>query len=239
MNRQLKRTIKGWKKEFFAFCEKFNTFYRIVFGIIISMLVVYLARIHFLDPLQKEVVEIRKTLKEEGVPDQVGLPENDDETQKTTIKCENISATNSEIEKRIKDLEQTSRYKLSATGADANAALLSLANMHDLKVYENTRIEDSNKIVEKGNEDKKEEEPVAVTREIYKSNTLYEYELRGTFSSVLKFLENVDKEPFLWSLKGVCIKLVTGNEGQIIMAQENEPLLRLNFVMAVYNYRGL
>jgi hypothetical protein len=92
MMRAIRRALRQWKGELGAFWGRFNTFYRIVLGILLAMAIVYGARRFLLDERRTAVAELRKELADESVPGAVPTPEEDDEIQEAEITQENLEA---------------------------------------------------------------------------------------------------------------------------------------------------
>ena len=78
MIRAVRRTLRSWRRDFLAFYMRFNTFYRIVIGIVLAMGIVAGSRHFLLDPKQREIRSVESRLTKETVPETVPSIETDD-----------------------------------------------------------------------------------------------------------------------------------------------------------------
>lgn len=217
MTRQIRRALRGWKRELGAFWGRFNTFHRVVFGIVIAMLLVYGARHHLLDPLQKEVADARTELADAGVPDHVPTPEDDEEVQQARLKVENLRRS---LENKKTELERDAKrspYRLEAGESDANDAILRLATDCGLRLQKN-------------------EGPFDPELDAALPTSAYRYEMHGRFAALLAFLKAVEREPYLWRLRNVAIELLVAADGQTVLTAGGEPGLALRFELIVFLY---
>lgn len=93
MMRYIRRTFRQWRDEFLAFWGKFNTFFRMVFGIVLAMAMVVAARRNLLDAKHKAVTTLEKELAKKSVPAHVPSPDSDNEVQEAELLSESLQAS--------------------------------------------------------------------------------------------------------------------------------------------------
>ena len=93
MMRYIRRTFRQWRDEFLAFWGRFSTFYRMVFGIILAMIMVVAARRNLLDARRKAVTSLEKELSKQSVPVFVPSPSSDNEVQEAELLAESLQAS--------------------------------------------------------------------------------------------------------------------------------------------------
>lgn len=215
MMRMIRRALRQWSREFLTFWGRFTAFHRIVIGIVLAMGIVFGARSHLLDPLDRELAAKRKVLTDKGVTARVPPPEQDEDVQKETLRAENLRRSLENRATELASAEAASAYRLDARKADANAALLALTSRHGLHVLKNTSAPAP------------EEGPVPVAASAY--------ELAGTFAAIYGFLEDMRREPLLWTLHDV--SLVLSNENDVFGISAAPPLV-LRFTLILHLYHG-
>jgi len=171
MMRYVRRTFRQWQQEFTSFWGRFNTFYRLVFGIAMAMAMVFTARRQVLDDRHHAVSTLQQELKDMGVPAQVLPPEHDDEVQDTVLLAENLQASlqreQQETQTVLSHYHQNSRDHAHTSFA----ALTRLIAKHDLMLRSATR------------SDPLDQFPLA--------RLCQSYRLTGDFTNIYGFLQDV------------------------------------------------
>lgn len=216
MMRSIRRAIRGWIKDATLFWGKFNTFYRMVFGIAIAIGMVYGMRMGVLDPAQKELKKLTDKLAKESVPDHVPSPDTDEEVQQQKLKAENIQRN---VETRKKDLsqaEKTTRFQLNMSMADATTEALRIVERNKLRIVQNIDTD----------------APIGGALPC----AAKQFELLGDFRAVHLFLREFSEAPVFWQMDGIVIEPYTDATGPRTSVA-GSPILRLSFKMILYLYR--
>lgn len=214
MMRVIRRALRQWKREFSVFWGRFTAFHRIVIGMLLAMAIVFGARSRLLDPLEQTLAAERKALADKSVPARVPLPEQDEVIAEETLRAENLQRSIENLTGELAHLEAASHFRLDASKADANAALLALASQRGLHVLKNTTVEPS------------PDGGVATVAS--------RYELAGRFGGIYGFLDDMQRQPLLWQLRDVSIALL--NEQDALSG--GTPTLVLRFTLILHLYRG-
>jgi hypothetical protein len=215
MMRMVRRSLRQWKREFLAFWGRFTAFHRIVIGILLAMVLVFAARARLLDPLDHDLAALYKELADNGIPVQVPLAETDETILEEVLRAENLERSLENLGAQLDQAEDATQYRLGASKADADSALLGLAGRHGLRVLKNLTA------------DAPTDGPVPAAASAY--------ELAGRFAAIHGFLEAVSREPFLWELREVSIGLQDEAEA---FGGGAAPLLVLRFKLVQHLYRG-
>jgi hypothetical protein len=126
MIRQFRRALRQWKAELGSFWGRFNTFYRIVFGILLAMAIVYAARRQLLDERRAAVASLRKELTDHGAPDVVPSLEEDNEVQEMQLQAESLAASLEREREATRRLREAARDERAA--AEDGPEALALGN---------------------------------------------------------------------------------------------------------------
>jgi predicted metal-binding transcription factor (methanogenesis marker protein 9) len=141
MMRYIRRTFRQWRDEFLAFWGKFNTFYRMVFGIILAMIMVVAARRNLLDARRKAVTSLEKELSKQSVPVFVPSPSSDNEVQEAELLAESLQAS---LERERHETRAVMEERRNGSQEHAREALENLGRLivkHRLMVQSATRCE--------------------------------------------------------------------------------------------------
>lgn len=256
MIRLLRRSLRGWKREIYAFWGRFNTFYRIIIGLALAMAMIYGGRETLLDPRIRELKKLNEQLAKNAVPDPVPASETDDEAEESRIKAENIRKSLESLKARLADAEKATPYRLEASAADATAAVLRLADSFGLRVREASPIEDAQtapaqktsasaaadketakaaaakkpgQVPEKPSGEKPTATPVPQKSQ--------QFLLTGGFLSIRSFLQALSREPLLWSVSEVSLSLMLDDSGSPLRQTSGAPMLYLRFRLSLSIYR--
>ncbi|NMA48004.1 MAG: hypothetical protein GX945_15730 [Lentisphaerae bacterium] len=141
MMRYIRRTFRQWRDEFLAFWGRFNTFYRMVFGIILAMIMVVAARRNLLDARHKAVTTLEKELSKQSVPACVPAPGSDNEVQEAELLSESLQAS---LERERHETRAVLEERRNGSREHAREALENLSRLivkHGLMVQSATRCE--------------------------------------------------------------------------------------------------
>lgn len=141
MMRYIRRTFRQWRDEFLAFWGKFNTFCRMVFGIILAMIMVVAARRNLLDARHKAVTSLGKELSKQSVPACVPAPGSDNEVQEAELLSESLQAS---VERERHETRTILAERRNGSQEHAREALEKLSRLmvkHGLLVQSATRCE--------------------------------------------------------------------------------------------------
>lgn len=116
MIRALRRALRQWKTEVLGFWGRFSAFYRIVFGIVLAMGIVYGARRQALDAVTQRVDELAAELEELDAPSPVPTPEADDDLQIAMMQVENLEH---ELKKEREETKALLQNRSNARGRSA------------------------------------------------------------------------------------------------------------------------
>lgn len=254
MIRVIRRTVRGWKRELLTFYARFNTFYRIVAGIVLAMGIVYCSRQFLLDPAQKNMRAIENRLKTDSVPEVVPIIDTDKETQDTLLRAETREKQIAEFQERLALAEAGSRLNLDASPSDADGALYNLAVECGLRVRKSNVVvpsepadgaekEAANKAAAGGGGKRRraaaaepEPEPPKPADVIPPDATAKEYELLGDFASVRSFFRKAAELPYLMRIEKITFGLVYGGDNEPMIVSGGRPLLSLSFRVLVFRY---
>ena len=245
MIRAVRRTLRGWKRELLSFYGRFNTFRRIVVGIVLAMGLVYSARRFLLNPEQKDIRDVESRLKNDSVPDVVPRIDTDKETQDSLLRAETREKQLVEFQERLAAAERQSRFSLDASVSDANEALNALAIDCGLRVNKKAGVAaappaaETEKAPAKGAGKKSgvpEPEPAEPADAIPANAAANDYELRGDFASIKKFLQRADELPFLARIEKIAFGAVPDENNEPVMLPGGRLLLSLSFRFLVFRY---
>lgn len=187
MIRMLRRTLRTWKRDFLGYWGKLTTFYRIVLGILLAMGLVAGGRSRFLDPMERELTDLRRTLERRGVPGAVHTPDTCPDLAEDRLRRENLERSLENRRDELRAVEAQTALRLEARAADAAARLLALVSQNGLRVQSNQPLPPPEDI----------RPPVLWTR----------YDLRGGFEGILSFLDAFAAEPLLWELRDLHLQV--------------------------------
>jgi hypothetical protein len=245
MMRLLRRAFRQWGREFLQFWGRFTAFHRIVIGIMLALVIVFTARSRLLDPLGRKVAAEHKTLADKSVSARVPLPEQDATIAEETLRSENLRRSIANLGGELARAEAVSAFRLNASKADANAALLSLSGKRGLHVLKNLPLE----VVYSPSAKTPVTNTASASKGGANTNRLFRvemspdssipvvasaYEMSGYFAAIYSFLEDAQREPLLWELRDVSITLL--NEGETVSGAV--PPLLLRFTLVLHLYRG-
>lgn len=209
MIRMMRRTLRGWKREFLLYWAKLTAFYRIVLGILLAMGLVAYGRSRFLDPRERELGDLQKTLERRSIPVQVHTPDTDPDLAEDRIRLENLQSSVENRRNELRAVEEATRFRLDARPADAAARLLALVNRNGLRVHANRPLEPPEGL------------PLPAV--------LTAYEIRGSYEGILAFLKDVAAEPLLWEIRDLLL---------LAPAESTVTSLQLSFTLHFTPYPG-
>jgi hypothetical protein len=209
MIRMIRRTLRGWKREFLQYWTKLSAFYRIVLGIILAMVFVAGGRSRFLDPRMRELDDVFETLQRRNVPEHVPTPETDPELEGDRIRLENLRESVEIRREELRAVEAVSPFRLDTRPADASTRLLALLNRNGLRVISNHAVTPPATLTL----------PAALTA----------FEIRGSYEGILTFLHEFANEPLLWELRDFLLQAP---------AESGSGSLHLSFTLHFTPYPG-
>ncbi|MDR1613913.1 MAG: hypothetical protein LBT97_14220 [Planctomycetota bacterium] len=254
MIRVIRRTVRGWKRELLSFYGRFNTFHRMVVGIILAMGMVYCSRRFLLDPGRKDMRAIENRLKEDSVPDVVPQIDTDKELQDALLRAETREKQLAEFQERLAAAEAGSRFNLDASPSDADAALYALAISCGLRVHQTGPVaasepakgsekETANQPAAKGGgkgrkaaASEPEAEPPKPAEAALSGAAAKDYELRGDFASIRAFFRKAAELPYLMRIEKIAFGVVYGEENEPLLMASGRPLLSLSFRALMFRY---
>jgi hypothetical protein len=207
--RAIRRALRQWKGELGAFWGRFNTFYRIVLGILLAMAIVYGARRFLLDERRTAVAELHKELADESVPGAVPTPEEDDDIQEAEMTRENLKAS---LERERADTRAVIEERGTGGRADALDTIETLGRLigrHGLIVKSAARV------------DCEGEFPLP--------RICQSYELVGGFAGIHGFLREVDQLEAPCRLHRVAVALPTETDAPVRAGQSAPLTLSFHF----------
>ncbi|MDR2392251.1 MAG: hypothetical protein LBE84_11310 [Planctomycetota bacterium] len=253
MIRAVRRTFRGWKRELLSFYGRFNTFRRIVIGIILAMGVVFGARRLLLDPAQRNIRAIESRLRDDSVPEVVPPIDTDKETQDSLLRAETREKQLADFQERLAAKEAASRLRLGANPADIDAALYALAVDCGLRVQtkpveppapaEESEKETAGKPAARGGKRGRNAVPAEPGAEppdpadaIPPNAAAKDYELRGDFASIRSFLRRTEGLPYLVRIEKIAFGVVYGEGNEPMILSGGRPLLSLSFRVLAFRY---
>ena len=122
----LKKDIKNWHADLNRFWQKFNTFKRIVIGIILSGAGFYYFSHEVNIPLQNQIRNADKKIKSAGVPDRIPDESNDKELNVSEFQLSDIR---SKLAASKKELKKATASKISVTSKTRNDAIRAVTDL--------------------------------------------------------------------------------------------------------------
>lgn len=141
MMRYVRRACRQWRDEFLTFWGRFNTFFRMVFGIALAMTMVFGARRQALDAHRRTVVALGKELNDKNVPIHVPEPGSDNEVQEAELLTENLQAALAREREETRAVLEQYRNASQDCAREAIETLTRLIGKHGLMVLKATRCE--------------------------------------------------------------------------------------------------
>ncbi len=239
---QLKRTLRSWKTDIDSAWGRLKVFHRVAMAIILAMGMIYIARTKLLDPLQKTVTETYKDMDKRGIPQVVPTIEEDDEVDKLRLQVESLLGSSTTWrEKMEKALENRPQINLS-NRSGVVSEFERLVTKSGLTIINRSEIGESetgapNTKTPKTNAGTQQENPADKSRGDMPLDVLkYQYKLRGGFSSIQRFLKEVDKFAYPASLCCLGFTLAEEGEGAYVYQTSARQIL-MSFHLELY-YHG-
>ncbi len=219
MKRMIRRQLRQWGRDFMSVWQRLTAFHRIVIGIIVAMVIVYVARMRVIDPLTEEVAGLSERLREAGAPITIPAIEHDQDLQQEQLRSENLLSSIAELEKLLAELEESAGIGRLGGMADAHAELLAIASRSRVRVRAKGSV----------TENRSESERVLGSS----------YELSGSFPAIYAFLEGLRAAPLLWEIRAVELKLARPVDGHSTLEDEfGSPELNLTFQLLIHRRGG-
>lgn len=197
MIRQIKKQIKGWGDEFSRLWGRLKSFHRVALGIALAIGLVWLMRETTLDPLQKKLGTIEKSLSSLGVPQPVPPPEEDNDIQEQELRITNMEQTLAQAREKLEKTVLKMSPLRKSQKSDAVAETYRLVTRAGLRVksYSEPPLKDSQK---------KSVLPVSE----------HEYVLEGSFDGIYHFLDSMNGFPWPCRIFKTRIASVSGDDGK-------------------------
>jgi hypothetical protein len=124
MKRAIRRQLRIWYSDISGYLSKLRTFHRTALGIILAIVIIFVARKYWLDPLRAEVAEQESKYEKSEPPNPLPTIESDEEI---TLANEQIISREKSAETKKREMETVTASRPKITQQNRESVLSELA----------------------------------------------------------------------------------------------------------------
>ncbi|MDR1053825.1 MAG: hypothetical protein LBL39_06580 [Planctomycetaceae bacterium] len=126
MKRVIRRQLRIWYSDISGYWGRFRTFHRVALGIIFAIVIIFVARKYWLDPIRAEVMDLTDKYEKSEPPNPLPTIENDEDI---TLANEQIISREKSTETKKREMETVAKSRPKITQQNKEAVLSEFASI--------------------------------------------------------------------------------------------------------------